>query len=143
MRSSPSAKSKANNILIPLEDRDQSGKEGKFLLAECLGKGEQLSKSNGPRRGAKSPGNFVFEFCRLDGPLGTIVIWWDIRVSHESKDPAFMLDQTLLQSALLLVSQRQTVQSIQRILVILDDGFSLLGRNPCLPDLISSALTFA
>ena len=45
-RSSPSARSKSNGTPIPLEDRSQSGKDGKFLLTERLGKREQLGKSS-------------------------------------------------------------------------------------------------
>ena len=78
---SPSDSLKGNSPLMPLEDRGQSGKDGKVLLAERLGEGKQLGKSACALRAAKSARNFVFEFCGFDGSLRTIVIWWHIRVS--------------------------------------------------------------
>jgi len=83
-----------------------------FCFRSVWGRREQLGKSSCSLHGAKSPGNFIFDFGRLDCPLGTIIIRWHIRVSHEGKDPVFMLDQTLLQPALLRLGQRQTVQGI-------------------------------
>src|SRR5947209_19644570 len=105
-----SARVKENSLLAPLEKSCQSGKDGKFLLAQGLGQGEQLGKAPGSLHGAKPSGNFVLDFGRLDGPLRTIVIRWHIRVSHEGEDPVVMLDQTLLQPALLWLGQRHLVQ---------------------------------
>src|SRR5881275_1391967 len=43
---SPSDSLKGNSPLMPLEDRGQRGKDGKVLLAERLGEGKQLGKSD-------------------------------------------------------------------------------------------------
>ena len=103
----------------------------------------QVTKDGRTILGAKTPRNLLAQFHHAKIGFGPIVIWRDIRIGHEGKNPVFLLDQTLLQPALLRLVQRHTVQGIQRIRVRLDDGFSKLRGNLCLPDRFSGPLTFA
>src|SRR5438132_398358 len=57
IKPSPSGNLKGNSTLMPLEDRGQSGKDGKLLLAERLGEGKQLGKAACALRGAKPSRN--------------------------------------------------------------------------------------
>jgi hypothetical protein len=137
-----SAREKGKDTINPLDQSSQCGKDGQVLLAESLGEGEQLGKAGGSRLRAKSPRNLIFEFCSFDRSFRAIIICGDIGVTHEGKDPLSMLDQTLLEPTFLLVDQRHLKQACQLILIKLDDFFSLVQRNPLLPDSISGSLTF-
>ena len=105
-----SSGSREKRKILPCQHRLQASKDGEVLFAQGLRQREKPGKARCSRLATKPSRDFVLEFCSLDRPFRTIVVWGHIPIAHERKDPILMLGEALLESAFLLVDQRHRKQ---------------------------------